>query len=343
MSFPRASTFGPGVARQRLQQPLAHRAEQPLDPPLVRAAIRPGGLHVDPQVLARGHERDRLIVPTPIDHDRPRPDRRPRRQRRARPAARTRAAPGSPAPRNTGKAHPPASVHPPASATADPTAATRDRRPASRTASTGTRGSSGCTHRSPPSDQASTHWNVNGSIANTSRLVVSIATNSPGPLRDQRPEHLARRALRAAPALRRQPEQPRRREHLIDDPVERRPRGRQLKRLAALARQPARDPRAELHLAHIRRVCPAPAPRRGSRPAAARRPRSRSPTARGGRQQARPGRDAASSTATLAKRLHRAAKLGRLRLQPIAERRAGGIEPLHAAPPAAGRPGSPER
>ena len=72
-----------GVARQRLQQPLAHRAEQPLDPPLVRTPVGPGGLHVDPQVLARGHERDRLVVAAAVDHDRPRPDRRPRRQRRA--------------------------------------------------------------------------------------------------------------------------------------------------------------------------------------------------------------------------------------------------------------------
>ena len=56
------------------------------------------------------------------------------------------------------------------------------------------------------------------------------------PLGDQRPETLARRALRAAPALRRQTKQARRREHLIDDPVERLPR--------ATAAQAARRSRA---------------------------------------------------------------------------------------------------
>ena len=105
----------------------------------------------------------------------------------------------------------------------------------------------------------------------------------PRPLGDQRPESLARRALRAAAALRRPSKQPRRPEHLVDDPVKRLPRGRQLERLAALARQPARDPGAELHLAHIRGLGQLLAPRPGSPRADGRQPPGRPPSAPPGR------------------------------------------------------------
>ncbi len=64
-------------------------------------------------------------------------------------------------------------------------------------------------------------------------------------------EILARAAGGAAAALRRAPEEAGRGERVGDDAVEGLPRGGQLERPAALAREPARDPRPELHLAHV--------------------------------------------------------------------------------------------